>query len=139
MIGGQSAAGRARRLMARLVAPQVRGRVDPRVPAALERRGWAVHHVGRAVYAHGDGLHLLFGVWARREAPPAWADRLGRPSAGYIRRVGRLERRQCGRWMLRDRLGRFLVRLPWWRVPGPVVYRHEPRRPSWYELVWGRS
>lgn len=120
------------------LAPQIRGRVDPRVTRSLETWGWSVHRVGRAVYAHGAGLHLIFGVWERGVVAPAWSGRLGLPSAGYIRRVERLERRQRGRCMLRDRFGRFLVCLPWWRVAGPIVYRHELHRPSWYELVWGR-
>lgn len=117
------------------IAPQVRGRIPPRILPALARN-FTVHRVGSAVYLHGDALYVIAGAWDG--PPPPWAPRLGAVSAGYLRRLDRCERDQHSRWMLRDRLGRFFTRLPWWRVPGAVVYRHEPRRPSLFELTWGR-
>lgn len=118
------------------LAPQARGRIPPRILPLLERRGFTVHRLGAATYIHRDELHLIAGSWDG--SPPPWADRLGEASAGYVRRLERCDREQRSRWMLRDELGRFAIRLPWWRVPGPVVYRHERRRPSLYELSWER-
>lgn len=120
------------------VAPQVRGHVPPRVLEAWEAQGWAIHRVGRAAYVHHGDLHLIVGVWPRREQAPVWVARLGRGSAGYMRRLDRCAIEQRGRTMLRDRIGRFVIRLPWWRWPAPRVYSFEPPEPSLYELEWGR-
>jgi hypothetical protein len=121
------------------LAPQLRGWITPRTLAGFVGLGFTAHRVGRAVYLHdAGGLHLLLGVWERRDPTPPWASRLGQPSAGYVRRVERCEREQRGRLMGRDPDGRFAYRRPWWRVPGPVVYSHEPHRQSWYEQTWGR-
>ncbi len=111
------------------LAPQLRGHVPTRLVGALGRRGWRLHRVGAAVYAH-DGLHLLLGVWDRRELAPVWASQLGRPSAGYLRRLARCDRQQTGRLMHRSPDGSFVARLPWWRMPGPRVYSFEPPSPS---------
>jgi hypothetical protein len=121
------------------VAPQVRGHVPPRVLEDWAGQGWAIHRVGRAAYVHHpEGLHLIVGVWPRRDPAPTWSARLGRASAGYMRRLERCAVEQRGRTMLRDRLGRFLARLPWWRWPAPRVYSFEPAGPSLYDLERGR-
>lgn len=120
------------------LAPQVRGRITPRTLAAFVGLGFHAHRVGHAVYLHDGRLHLILGVWGRRDPPPPWAGRLGTASAGYRRRLERCEREQRARWYGREPDGRFAYRRPWWRVPGPVVYSHEPHRPSWYESAWGR-
>jgi hypothetical protein len=109
--------------------------VPTRVLPALRRRGFRVHRVGAAAYIHDGELHVIAGAWNGRA--PTWAPRLGDVSDGYRRRLERCERRQVGRWMVRDRLGRFFRRRSWWQVPGALVYRHEPRRPSLRELGWG--
>lgn len=121
------------------LAAQLRGRVTPRILDHWNRTGWHVHRVGQAAYVHSPGgeLHLLFGVWDRRGPIPPWAARLGRPSAGYERRAERCARNQHGRLFLRDGRGRFLVRLPWWRVPGPRLYRWLAPAPSLFELERG--
>lgn len=122
----------------RPLAAQVRGHVAPRVLDHWRLRGWQVHTIGQAAYVHSpDGLHLLFGVWDRRGPVPAWAARLGRPSAGYARRAERCARNQVGRLFLRDDRGRFLVRLPWWRIPGPRLYSWLEPAPSLFELERG--
>lgn len=100
--------------------------------------GWHVHRIGQAAYLHLEDSHVLVGVWDRHDAPPAWAPRLGRPSAGYVRRAQRCDREQLGRTMYRDRAGRFLARLPWWRWPGPRVYSWQAAAPSLYMLEQGR-
>ena len=71
--------------------PNLRTHVTPAVLAYWRRLGWTTHVVGHAVYAHSpDGRHhVLVGVWGKHEAPPCWADRLGRISAGYERRLWR--------------------------------------------------
>lgn len=98
------------------------GHVEPRVLAALEAWGWRIHRIGQAAYAHGDGHHWILGCWGRYETPPSWAGRLGRPSAGYVRRWERRWAEQAWRrlWRLPD--GRFGALLPWYRWPAPVVY-----------------
>lgn len=107
--------------------PQLRARVPRRVVDHWRAAGWRVHAIGQAAYAHSpDGAwHFLLGVWSRAEPPPAWADRLGRPSDGYMRRLERCWRQQAWRRMFRDARGRFIVRLPWWRWPDPILYRWE--------------
>lgn len=100
--------------------------------------GWTVHQVGQAAYVHRGDVHLIVGVWGRRDRRPAWASRLGRASAGYLRRLERCAVEQRGRTMFRDAFGRFVCRAPWWRWPAPSVYSFEPRQPSLYELDWGR-
>jgi len=100
--------------------------------------GIRVHQVGRAAYVHGDQVHLIVGVWDRRDVPPPWASRLGRASDGYVRRFDRCDRQQVGRTMFRDRWGRFVTRLPWWRWPGPRLYSWQARTPSLFELERGR-
>lgn len=120
------------------VAPQARGHVPRRVLEHLGMTGWTVHRVGRAAYVHRGDLHLLLGVWDRRDPPPPWAGRLGRVSDGYVRRAERCDRRQHARTMLRDAAGRFAARLPWWRWPGPRIYSWQPAAPSLYELERGR-
>lgn len=121
------------------LAPQLRGWITPRTLAGFLELGFHAHRVGRAVYLHDGPMHLLFGVWERHDPRPPWADRLGEASAGYRRRVERCELEQRARWYGRDAGGRFAYRRPWWRVPGPVVYRDDPHRPSWYESGWGRT
>ena len=115
------------------LAPQLRGRVTPRVLEALEARGLRVHRIGAAAYVHGPGHHLLLGAWPRGTVAPAWADRLGHASAGYVRRLERAEREQHGATYLRDDRGRFLVRLPWWRQPAVRAYAWDPEPLSWIE------
>ena len=106
--------------------PQLRSHVSPRVVDALAAGGYHVHRVGQAAYLHQTTLHLILGVWDRHDPPPAWADRLGSPSAGYVRRARRLDLEHRDRAYLRDRRGRFLVRLPWCRVPSVQVYSFDP-------------
>ena len=125
--------------------PQLRSHVPPRVVDALAAGGYHVHRVGSAAYIHGPvcsgatpdrqgslqddrrpTLHLLFGVWGRRGHVPSWADRLGAPSAGYLRRACRLDLERRGRHYCRDGRGRFLARLPWYRIPPVQVYSFEP-------------
>jgi len=114
------------------LAPQVRGRVDGRILEALERRGWHVHRIGAAAYVHaGDGSdQFLFGVWRRRAPRPTWAARLGRASAGSVRRLERVSREQRWRRQRRDRAGRFGVVRPWTRWPTPALYSWDPAGPS---------
>ncbi len=121
------------------IAPQLRGRVRPGLIAHWRRSGWRVHWIGQAAYAHSpDGRHhLLVGVWPRRAVAPAWSHRLGRESAGYLRRIRRLELEQTGRRYLRDERGRFVAPLPWWRTPGPRLYRWLEPAPSLFELERG--
>lgn len=121
-----------------MLAPQLRGHVQPRVVEHLRMTGWHVHRISQAAYLHCEESHVLVGVWDRHEAPPAWAARLGRPSAGYGRRIERCEREQLGRTMFRDAAGRFRARLPWWRWPGPRVYSWQAPAPSLYMLEQGR-
>ena len=85
--------------------------------------GWTVHVVGQAVYAHSGNHHLLVGVWSKREPIPAWADRLGRVSPGYERRLERCYDEQAWRRLARDARGRFVGVMPWWSWPQPVLYR----------------
>ncbi len=108
------------------------GRADPRILAALERRGWRIHRVGQAAYVHHGGFHLILGVWQRRSGRPSWADRLGRPSAGFERRVVRCVHEQRWRQQLRRDDGRFGGRRPWWRWPSPAVYSFLPSIDSDY-------
>lgn len=117
----------------RYLAPHLRGRITPRILAALERDGWHVHRIGAAAYVHapGDDHHLIFGVWPRRAPAPSWAQRLGRVSDGYQRRVERAAFEQRWRRMARDAGGRFAFLLPWYRWPTPEVYRFEPSAPGW--------
>lgn len=43
----------------------------------LARKGWAVHRIGRARYAHGpSGAHWIFGWHIAGEVAPAWLGRL---------------------------------------------------------------
>ena len=109
-----------------LPCPQLRTHVAPRVIEGLAAAGCHVHRVGAAAYVHGPTGHFLFGVWGRRELAPAWADRLGVVSAGYLRRARRLERERRGHAYLRDRRGRFVALLPSYRVPQVRVYSFEP-------------
>ena len=106
--------------------PELRSHVPPRVVDALAAGGYHVHRVGVAAYVHGPAGHFLFGVWDRRGHVPSWADRLGFLSPGYLRRARRRELEHRGRLFLRDERGRFLVRLPWYRVPPVQVYSFEP-------------
>lgn len=130
--------GRRRRVP---IAPQVRGRVTPRVLEHWRSSGWAVHRIGQAAYVHGDGHHLIVGVWGRRDPRPPWAGRLGRASDGYLRRVTRCVAEQRGRRFLRDALGRFVALMPWWRWAPATVYSFEPVGLSLYELEleWARG
>jgi hypothetical protein len=127
-------APRGRRLH---IADQVRGHIEPRILEHWRRSGWRVHQVGQAAYVHGPTLHLIFGVWGRRDPAPVWAGRLGHESAGYLRRVERCAREQTGRRFLRDAGGRFRALLPWWRTPGPRLYRWLAPSPSFFELERG--
>jgi hypothetical protein len=124
---------RMARSAARYLAPQLRGRLTPRILEALEADGWHVHRVGAAAYVHAPGgeHHLIFGVWPRRVAPPAWATRLGEASDGYRRRADRISLEQRWRQMARDLAGRFSHRLPWYRWPAPAPYSFEDDRPGW--------
>lgn len=119
--------------MGRYLAPQLRGRVTPRILDVLERDGWHVHRIGQAAYVHapaGDH-HLIFGVWARRAPAPSWADRLGQVSAGYRRRVERATFEQRWRRLARDPGGRFAFLLPWHRsLQVRRSYRFDGPRPS---------
>lgn len=121
---------RAMRARRAPIAPQVRGRVGPRILAALAADGWHVHRVGRAAYLHSpdDRHHLILGVWPRGATAPSWSDRLGRPSAGYARRLERTVSSRPWLRMARDQVGRFTVPLPWWRWPIPAPYHFEPGR-----------
>lgn len=106
------------------LAPQARGHVPRRIVGYWRAEGWHVHLVGQAAYVHSpDGdHHLILGVWDRTEPPPAWAGRLGRVSAGYVRRWDRRDRETRWRRLARDAGGRFLGLMQWWRWPGPELY-----------------
>lgn len=118
----------------RLLAPQLRGRLTPRILDALYHDGWHVHQIGQAVYVHGDDGHYIFGVWPHRSPAPAWADRLGRESDGYVRRVDRLTIEQQWIRMARDLVGRFSHKLPWYHWPRPAAYSFETMRPGWADM-----
>ncbi len=105
-----------------ILAPQVRGLVPPRVIASLADQGWRIHRVGQAAYLHSSSTRLIFGVWDRAAQPPTWAGRLGAASPGYERRWYRCRDEQRWRRLMRDRRGRWIVRLPWWKWPQPTVY-----------------
>lgn len=107
------------------VAPHVRGRATSRILTGLERSGLRIHRIGQAAYAHGRGLHLIFGVWDPGEPPPAWADRLGQVSDAYLRRWHR--RARDLRWLryARDEHGRWVGLRPWWQWPIVGAYEHE--------------
>lgn len=115
------------RLIRGLIAPHVRGRMEPRIVDHCRATGWTVHRVGQAAYLHRDDAHLVMGVWARHDPAPAWASRLGRPSEAYVRRYRRTWARESWRRMLRTQTGQFWIRLPWWKWPEPRVYRWGPR------------
>lgn len=121
------------------LAPHVRGRVTPRMLDHLRSSGWHVHQLGQAAYVHQGGVHLLLGVWRRRDPDPAWVARLGRASDGYLRRLERVSVEQRGRYFLRDDAGRFVARLPWWRWPGPTVYSFDSPALSLHELARGAA
>ena len=124
-------ASMARGSASRLLAPQLRGRVTPRILRALEARGWHVHRIGQAAYLHRDRADaLILGVWPRRAAAPSWADRLGHASAAYERRAERLASEQRWRRQHRDERGRFGSLLPWHRWPTPAMYSFEPSHSS---------
>lgn len=106
--------------------PELRTHVTRRVVDAFDATGHHVHRVGAAAYVHGWGGHFIFGVWDRHDLAPAWAGRLGSPSAGYVRRARRLDLEHRDRAYLRTKTGQFLVRLPWWRIPSVQVYSFEP-------------
>ncbi len=110
------------------LAPQLRGRVEPRLLEHWRAAGWHVHRVGAAAYVHSPDSrhHLILGVWCRRSPAPSWAGRLGSASEGYLRRFDRLAREQRARTFVRDGRGRFVARLPWWQVPPPRVYSWDP-------------
>lgn len=123
---------------ARLLAPQLRGRVSSRTLRALEGRGLRVHRVGAAAYVHGSGHHLILAVWDRGDPIPTFAARLGRASEGYRRRVERLAREGRTAELARIR-GRFASRLPWWRLPVLRVYRWDPEPGTWQKAVERRA
>jgi hypothetical protein len=111
------------------VAANCRGHVPPRIVEHLAAAGWRVHRIGQAAYVHSpdDGLHLILGVWARRDPRPTWADRLGRVSEGYWRRFARKAAEQEWSRLARDARGRFLGLMQWWRWPAIRVYRWDRR------------
>lgn len=156
--GAPDAGGRPGGSVASHLAPQLRGRVNPRVLLALAARGYTVHRVGQAAYIHGPVCsgetpdrqgsllddrrpthHLILGVWPAGAPAPAWTERLGLPSAGYCRRLERRDREQRAAAFLRDELGRFAVRLPWWRLPTVTAYPWEPEQGSWAERAERRA
>ncbi len=124
---------------ARLIAPNLRGRVSRRTLAAMESAGLRVHRVGAAAYAHdAGGVHWILAVWDRGEAPPPFSGRLGRVSEGYRRRCDRLARE--GRHAELARIaGRFAGRLPWWLVPPVRPYRWDPEPLAWAEAARRRA
>lgn len=124
-----------------ILAPQLRGHVQPRIIDALGRRGWHVHRVGQAAYVHSpdDTLHLILGVWPRRGTRPSWANRLGGWSAALGRRFDRLAIEQRWRRLERDAGGRFARLLPWYHWPTPALYRFAPSQPSPLELEAQRA
>ncbi len=134
------------------------GHVEPAIAAALEQSGYAVHRVGQAAYVHGPvcpgatpgrqgslqddrrpAVHLIVGVWRRREPAPSWAARLGNPSAGYERRWARQRSAQAWRRLHRRPNGRWAGPLPWWRWPGVQPYRWDPIPPSLFDLERDRE
>jgi hypothetical protein len=124
---------------ARLLAPQLRGRVSARTLATLGAKGLRVHRVGAAAYVHdGAGLHWILAVWDRGEPRPPFASRLGRASEGYRRRCERIARETRHLEMARVR-GRFAGRLPWFRVPPVRPYRWDPDPLPWLEAVAARA
>ena len=66
---------------ARLLAPQLRGRVSSRTLASFRRSGLTVHRVGAAAYVHGLGFHWILAV-ADRGEPDPFPGRLGRAPSG---------------------------------------------------------
>ena len=140
MIVGRVIRGESPRRGQRLtLAAQLRGHVQPRLIAHWQRAGWHVHRIGQAAYVHSpdERTHLILGVWADDTRAPAWSSRLGTDSEGYRRRAERCARDQHGRRFLRDTSGRFFALLPWWRTPGPRLYRWLDPAPSLFELERG--
>jgi hypothetical protein len=117
------------------------GHVEPAIAAALGRSGYAVHRIGQAAYVHShdDRIHLILGVWRRRDRAPSWAARLGNPSAGYERRWARQRSAQAWRRLHRRPNGRWAGPLPWWRWPGVQPYRWDPIPPSLFDLERDRE
>lgn len=124
---------------ARLLAPQLRGRVSSHTLEVMRGKGLRVHRVGHAAYVHdGEGLHWVLAVWDRGEPRPPFAGRLGRVSDGYRRRCERLARETRHLEMARIR-GRFAGRLPWQRVRPVRAYPWDPEPMTWLELVGARA
>lgn len=103
--------------------PHVHGVVDPLDLADLAGPGARIVRVGRAAYvARPDGLRWIFGVWDRRDLPPAWAPRLAAYRSWWDGRgpvPGPIYRRE-GAWLR----GFMALRLtgPTGRDLGPVPY-----------------
>lgn len=124
---------------ARLLAPNLRGRVSRRTLAAMESAGLRVHRVGAAAYVHDAGaVHWILAVWDRGEEPPPFSGRLGRVSEGYRRRCDRLARETRHAELARI-AGRFAGRLPWWLVPPVRAYRWDPEPEPWLARAAGAA
>lgn len=106
-----------------VIDPALRGHVSPRTISQLERYGLRVHRIGRAAHVHSadHSVSWILGVWFRDARPP-WADRLDQHHRYLLGRAGPegRDRRRVDAYLaawrrgrLRDPLGRFLGRLPW--------------------------
>lgn len=121
---------RARPLPTRgvIIDAQLRGRITPRIAAALEGRGLTVHRIGAAALIHdaSHSVRFILAVLPRRlEQPPTWLSELddhhryligkGRPTARDARELGRAMA-SWRRARVRDpRNGRFIGRPRWWQ------------------------
>jgi hypothetical protein len=128
-----------------VIDSQLRGRVTPRIAAALERRGLRVHLIGSAAYVHDEAhaIRFILAVLPRRlERPPTWLSELddhhryligrGSPTPRDARELGRAMA-TWRRGRVRDpRTGRYIGRPKWWQDPAgrPLPGFAWPRRLS---------
>lgn len=131
--------------LASLLDPHVHGVLTVAQLEDFRQLGYRVHRVGHAAYLHRGTRHWIFGVWEKREDPPAWADRLRAYRRWWLGRgpaPGPEARRAFAWWKRRQRLrlrdphsGRFAGRVPWWAEVDPVGRLLTPRHLAPWRLT----